>query len=629
MFDGSFKSFLREGAHLALAGRVVKDPMKPFLSFRFALCLLIAIAALALLGVGMNSLAIESVAFGTAGCGDSTEVNAPYMRLTNDPQEVAIRLYYRGYGNTALRLTPRICFSQGGFRLNGVDHAFSRPSYNFRQRYNPPYKWCQDLTLDLGKWLRPGDNTLELLLVPADRPDTYSPIIGLAVGAPLFGVHAPQSCFTAIFIGSLLGLFWLLLARKGCDWLTCLIFITACGTYLQGLHAMAPFSYTTDWERHTSYMQFISDHFFRPYDYRGPESWHPPLYYWTGALVAKGVQFLGAFDVWTGLHMLSFFFYVVFLYFGMRSIARLLQGYAYYLALALLAFWPGGATSAGWTFNDVMLYPFYAACFYYTLVWYDTGESRTLAKALAACGLAIMIKSTALVPASILGASVVFKLLCGRCRLGSLMGKKTWIGWLVLAAGILLNLGRALDSMVVFQRFSPLFSSLGPRGPYNAQPINFLSIDISEMLTHPFPPGRKEEPSLWNVLIKSHLFIQNYWRYPAMAACIEALYLTMLAYMIVFIFTLPRTRCISLFPLLAGFLLPLAGSVIYTLWSQYTSAMNSHYVYPALVAIIIVFMLSVQETEHKNWPILYYLGNAVAILFLACSIVFYQLQWRG
>jgi len=586
----------------------------PSIRFPRPIVTLLLTAALALVGMGMNSLVVESVIFHSAGSTKlPAEVNAPYMRILYMPQEIAVHFFYRGYGNTVLRLTPRYCFTKG-FQVNGIKHSFP----------NKQATWCQELAVDLGRELHHGNNTLTVSVNPTDASwGSSSPIVGLAVGSPLFGTHLAQSVFTLIFLGSVLSLVWLLLARRGYDALTRLILIAGYGLYLQCLQCLHQFDYTVDWERHAAYIQYVSDHFFAPYNYTAGESWHPPFYYWVCALAAKGLELFGTFDVWSGIRLVSLVSYATFMYFGMRAIMRVLPKPACYFALALLVFWPSGMFNAAWVYNDVLLYPFYAAAFYYTLAWYEDNETSDLLKAFICCGLAFMVKTSALVPTSILGACIGYKWLIGQYPLRRLLSRELFFGWFALAGGILFNFEREIFYFFIPIQWGP--GHLACQSQFQATLENFTLFNIGDLITHPFFVSW-EDSSLWNLQIRLMLFTNSIWRYPQLASCLQLLCLLMLTYVVIFVVTLPLRKYHTWFPILSGLVLPFAATVAFTVICHVQGNIDFRYIQPALIAIVMAFCLSVQHAKDKNWTFLYYAGYGIASLFTICSIVFFELQ---
>jgi len=114
------------------------------------------------------------------------------------------------------------------------------------------------------------------------------------------------------------------------------------------------------------------------------------------------------------------------------------------------------------------------------------------------------------------------------------------------------------------------------------------------------------------------------WRFPVIAGSLMLLYLLMLSTIAVFALTLTREKIVTLFPLLAGFAIPFAASVTFMLLCRMGACMDLRYIQPALICIVILSLLAVQEM--KKWPIAYCIGNAVAATFPALSILFFYLQ---
>ena len=578
--------------------------------------LFILTALLSLLLLALSSLVIESVTYRPTDDEQPSAaeaISAPFIRPNNRPEEATLALHYRGYGNTMLRLTPTHCFKTGYYTNNQF--------HEFPDRRDT---WCQPLLIDLSADLREGANTLVIPVIPDfNRLDHYSPIVGVTTGPPLFGEYLPHSILTVIFTGSILALLWLFLAKQHFNIISRIIFISGCALYTVTMQKVAQFGFSLDLEKHIPYVQYMSEHFW-PHEYRMAESWHPAAYYTLASVIARLFQFTGVFDPWTGVRLLALCCYVTFMYFGMRSIARVLKGVPFYLALSILMFWPSGLFNAAWAFNDVLMYPIYAASFYYTLVWYETGQLRPLINTILLCGAAFTVKTTALVPTAILGLCVLFKLITRQCTLRSLIRKETLWSGVALALGVFCNFsGMLYDKYIMHQTAPP---HLGGDGGYTPNFDSLFFVDVRDLITHPFF-NSWEDPYMWVVTIKTMLFTNSYMRFPLLGSSLMALFFAMTAYTLVYMCTIGRKRYAQLFPVITGVQLPFIALLCFTLMAGNSACRDFRYVQPALVAMSALFMLAVQEAKCKDYVILYYLGNITAALFSIISITFFLEQF--
>ena len=576
----------------------------------------IAIALLCVAATVMLSIRVESVTVGPSD-GGSPEVvaNAPYMSTkSNRPQDVTVLFYYRGYGNAVMRFSPFHCL-EGGYTLNGEAHPFPDGSKS----------WCREFIIDLHGDVKKGVNTIALkATADAKNLNNYAPVVGLSIGQPLLGWHLPQTIVSGIFTASLMALLWCFLKRRGFDFLSRAIFMVVCPLYMVAFYKIPQFAFSLDLEKHITYLQYVSDHFTSFSDYRGPESWHPPLYYIITALIAKSVQAMGISDPWTAIRCFSIGCYLTFLYFGMRSLRLLLRGLPYYLGAALLVFWPSGFYNTGWYFNDVLMYPLYAACFYYTLIWYDTLAPRALITCMFLCGIAFTVKTTAFVPATIVGACVLVKLCSRQVRLRDFFNRAFLPAWLVLIAGTLCNVVSPIYDKLIAGKTPPPY--LGGDGGFRPDFGNFFLLDLGDLLTHPFFSGW-DDPVLWSITLKTMLFTNSYWRFPTLASFLMLMLLLMMLYAAVHMVTLNRSAYASRFPLITGFQVPFLALLTFTLLCANTACRDFRYVQPALVAVIAMFLLGVQEARRKDYMLAYYAGNVAALGFAGLSVVFFLIQF--
>ena len=576
--------------------------------------LLIYIALLALWGMAMNSVIIESMEFRTVGDNaPPVKIDAPYVRINKYTQEITMHFYYRGYGNSTLRLTPRPCFVQG--------YNFNDKHFDFPDRSG---SFCEPLNIDLKDQVRRGDNTITILTTNYPGTlDIYSPNIGFAAGSPLFGTNNLQSFCTAILVLCVYIVINRRLKNEGFSWLTRLMFLGACSIFLDCLYIIPQYAYSLDLEKHIPYIQYMGDHFFYAHGYKGPESWHPPLYYMICAIIARAFQFTGVFDPWTGIRLFGIACYTTFLYFGMHSLTRLFKGLPFYLALALLLYWPSGLLNAAWVFNDVLMYPIYGACFYYTLVWFETMEPRLLNRILLLCGIGFCVKTTVLVPAGIVGLCVLLKLFQKKLRLLALFSRDYTLGRIALMIGVIVNFSGVIYDQLIDGIAPP--PHLGGAGNYFPTLDSFLFVDVRGLVAQPFF-NSWENPSPWAIMFQTMLFTNSYWRFAILAGSLLALLFLMIAYIGAFMLTLSRKRYGELFPIITGLQLPFIASVVFTLVCSIGACMDFRYIQPALIAMTLSFMLAVQEAKAKDHLLLYYLGNSIAILLPALSVIMYYAQ---
>lgn len=559
---------------------------------------LLVIAALSLLAIGLNNLVIQSVTFHSVGKNEpAIPIPSPYIRVSGEAQEIKVQLYYRGYGNTTLRLTPLYCFGDE-FRLNEESHPFPKENH------------CRPLNIDLAPWLRPGNNTLAVTI---DYPGKmgqpqFENLRGFSIGSPLFTNHLTQNGFTLLFLISISILLWLLLIKNAFSPGAALIFVSSCLIYLCRLYKISDFFYTTDLNGHIKYIQFVSEHFFQPADYTDWESWQPPSYYWLCAIIAKTLGALGVFNVWTAIRSLSVLSYGFFLYFGGRALSYKLRGRTFLLAFAMLAFWPAGIRFATRINNDVLAYPFYAACFYYTLVWYDTLDTRLLTKAIISSAIGFMVKGTAFIPTTILASTVLLVLATKRCTFSNFFQKKLWLGYAVFLGGVLFNLRKYIYYLIWG---TPFHSFLAIRGDFQ---FNF-STSLREWYF-----------ATDSVLFNRDTFLEFHPAIPlsVITFSIYLFYLGMLSY--IFLIGLRKNTCSTTFPIRAGFIIPFLASFTFLWLARIYSCIDFRYIYPALIAVILVFFIALEKCKNMHW-LLYYSGVTIACCFVALSLIFIGLQF--
>lgn len=595
---------------LPILQKIHFSPRNPFI-------VMIVVALLSLLGMALTSPVIESITFREVGEGASASaedipMSAPYVHVGNTHQMATIHFWYRGYGNSKLILSPRYCF-YGGITANGRFLTFPNNNDN----------WCQPLTLDLRSDFSVGENTLSIEVGPHHvTPEHYSPHVGFTLGTRLFGGEFIQSVCSGVFVLSLLILVWLGLERERFSVVARIMFMLACMLLFDCLHTIGQYGYSLDLEKHIPYLQYMAEHPLNAHGYTGPEGWHPAGYYQITAWIVQLCQWTGVFDPWTGLRFFSLLCYATFLYFGMKTLRRIMHGLPFYLSLALLLYWPSGLLSAAWFFNDVLLYPLYGAAFYYTLLWYEEDRALALIKAMILCGAAFMVKLSALVPLCIIGMCVLAKLLRKELPFTSLLRKPLLYGEGLLGLGILSNYSGYLYDKITGHPTPP---HLGGDGGFYPNLSQFLFLDLRELVATPFF-NSWEIPDFWVVTIKTLLFTNSYWSQTLLGSLLMVLLFVMGAYSTCFLFTLDRRRILTMFPVVVGSIIPFMGLIGFTMMAHNSACRDFRYVQPGLVAIVALYVLSVQEAKRKDYLFLYYVGTAVAALFPMYAITMYILQ---
>jgi hypothetical protein len=314
------------------------------------------------------------------------------------------------------------------------------------------------------------------------------------------------------------------------------------------------------------------------------------------------------------------------LYFSMRTFQLFFKGVELHLAFALFAFWPAFMFVTAWVYNDALLYPFCVAAFYYTLRWYKMDEERSFVKALVFCALAIMTKTSGIVALGLLGAIAAFKLFTGQVPLRAFFTRSVMTGYAVLMAGVLFNLGKHIYK-AIFNNQGIGLGYLGGGGSYKPMLENFSLFGLSNILEKPYF-YTWQDPSLIGLHLRTMLFTnvgggRNAELGSALMACMLAILLVNIAFII-----MQRMRNLrGSFPVIVGWLVPVAAVVVFTLLCHMGSCMDFRYVRFALLAVVMLYALSLVSLREAGHRLLYWSASSLAGAFIVLSLTMSQLAF--
>lgn len=574
----------------------------------------LVLIAFSLLGLHFNSLSVQQVSF-TDEAGVTQVKPAPYTISSRELHTVSIVLNYNGYENPYLRISPYYRCISGEITLNEVVHQ-SIPAQNFL---------CGDVLLDLSERLIKGKNVLSFDLINRGNIK-YHYSIGVSVGSPLFGYDILQSLLTLMFAGSVLMLIVAYFERISVPIGLTLIYVAAYILGLQFFCRLPHYGFGLDLNKHMFYIQHISEHFFSPYTYNGAEGWHPPLYYYLVSLLARFAEFFGTFDPWTAVRAVSLVCHCFVLYFSMRTLQLFLKGMELYLAFALFAFWPAFMFVSAWVYNDALLYPFCVAAFYYTLRWYKLDEENSFVKALSFSALAIVTKTSGVVALGVLGTIAAFKLFTGQVSLRSFFTRPVLTGYALLLVGVLVNLGKHLYKAIMNNQGIGV-GYLGGGGSYKPMLENFSLLGLSNILEKPYF-FTWEDPSLIGLHLRTMLFTNaggGAWKDSDLGRALMLCMLIMLLVNFAFIIMQRMRHLRASFPVIVGWLVPVVAVVVFTLLCHMGSCMDFRYVRFALLAVVILYALSLVSLREAGHRLLYWSANSLAGAFIVLSLVISQL----
>ncbi len=158
-------------------------------------------------------------------------------------------------------------------------------------------------------------------------------------------------------------------------------------------------AFTPDPSLHRAYVDYIATHAALPSTEMNPAARHPPAYYALAALFEKFGMWAGGKEPIYYARYLSMALYIAFVTLAALTIRSMFaaRDRIYYLALAMIAFWPIGVTKSGIIHSDILAYPTEMSAIYFLLQWLQRKEGRSLSLAMFCTGLAMLAKNSAVI----------------------------------------------------------------------------------------------------------------------------------------------------------------------------------------------------------------------------------------
>ncbi len=547
--------------------------------------------------------------------GPAEPLQLPYSLKTPGKQTLHYRidLYKSPLASSLLKIIPDDCIE--ALSVNGVPYDVGRISGRC--------DWSHGATVDISDALRTGDNTLELTVAKKDG-------VG---GLNVFGLSDPSApAATAMrlltFLSLGIGIF--LLAGKRLSFPLALL-LTAAAT-LQ-FHYLGYTDYATRTfdllisTGHLDYIKMIAHRFTLPNPTGGWEYHQPPLYYLLAAAVYRLAETLPVLDPMRALQLLSFSLFTVFMYYGLRTLERIVPDRIVLTVVgALLVFWPSGVIHSVRIGNDILFYALFAAGTYRIVLW-QLGEG-TLRPALLAAALALITKANGIILFGVIGFLLLFELRRRR-DLGGFL-RQSAVAAAFFAAAFFVNFADniyfALQNNGQDWLVSNVVNILNRSLFVDNHAFNYLYFDLKTYLGEPFIDAwhdRYGRQFFWNYLLKSALFSEFFFRENAESATvISALSLIVYGYILWGMAIARRNRATLVMALV--FLLSVTALLLYRIKIPVACNTDFRYIYPVLIPMSYFFAQSLLYfRDSRRLKNLYGFGIFTALLFVAASALFF------
>ena len=386
---------------------------------------------------------------------------------------------------------------------------------------------------------------------------------------------------------------------------------------------------------HLDYIKYVALRYALPPPGEGWEYHQPPLYYILAALLGKLFRTEGTVWEFFALQLFSLLCSIAFLVFACRTYAAVFTRlHLQLLAAALTAFWPSGVIHSVRIANDGLLYCFFAAAIFYTVLWYKHGTKRDFLLAAFFSSLSFVTKTNGIVAMGVLGWLFLWRL--GR---GGKWREYVRVGLaaaLIMTVALVLNFadnaheywsGQSEDWLV-----GNVTRSLNRALYVGNRPVNFLYFDLGTFLREPFTSTWQDQGGrqyFWNFLLKTMLFgefsfDQGEQRF--LAHVLSVLFLVLLLSGLVFVCFARPFELEQYHPLIANLCLLILAAVYYRAKIPASSNNDFRYIFPALISFCALVAAGCASNRQGAVKIVAAIGLISAWLFVLIGAAFFVLR---
>lgn len=419
---------------------------------------------------------------------------------------------------------------------------------------------------------------------------------------------------------------------------------------------------------HIGYSEYLTQHWMPPpVDYAtGGAFFHPPLYYYTGAIVYKATQLIepnNKVAIFRVQQLLSLIYSMGFVLFGLMILNELLSLYRkpkieaepinpahaqevqekpgfiqrlcksfkedslLWIIGALFAFWPVAIIHSVRIGNDPLLYFLFTASLYYIVRWYRHDQKRDLMIASIVGAAAILTKANGEILVAVLGVVGLYKMI--NTKQWATYFKMAIVPCVVMLLAVAITVGPGLMLKMQGKRDKLYIDNIDGLSQANLvgnTATNYFWFDVKIFITEPFTDpydDRMGRQFFWNYLGKTGLFGE--FKYPSLMSVNTAVSTSFIAvlmfiYMICGLYYMAREDFKRMTPiLLSGFFL--WAGVTY-MRMTFPANIDFRYIVPILVTFCGLYAVSILSFERIGATRMANIGKTLSVLFSVSSVLF-------
>ncbi len=557
-----------------------------------------------------------------------SDVTVSKLGDSAQPEAIELPYFHRSLpGNTPLNITYVFSMRVHGSMVSSAkiriipDDCIELLKFNYNMIFVPPEQRCnlnKGFVVDLKDYWGQGDNTLEVQVL--DKAVRY----GLTI-EPVLGDGWQPSLQRFISLFLLMGALYAFVLRRLAFDKTIISAALVC--LFASVHMVQHSDFTNrapDWWGHIEYIRYVANRWSVPAPMAGWEFYQQPLYYFVAALVGKIGAFASVPLVFTARY-LSLVFMMTFVVYGLLIIRTVISDKKVALLCSLLLlFWPFFLEIAGRLNNDMLLYPLWAACYYYLLLWSCQREPKRLAQALSLCAVMLITKTSGIVPLAtiILSVWVTTRKPLG----GYAKNRMVWKGAIAVVVALAWNFGRTLYYQAHNSQLAIIISNSNMNRYMAAQYSDnslwkFLSINPHILFTNAFTTYTDDATGrhyFWQTYFKSLLFGYDSWPFTSLAIAMNCVFLLLVIYTIAASFTQKLSRDQKFLALCIA--VALASQIGIRLLNRETGTNDARMTFPVLL-VFIAYVGTLMQPRDGKTGVVAYTGYALCAGFLAMSAV--------
>lgn len=397
---------------------------------------------------------------------------------------------------------------------------------------------------------------------------------------------------------------------------------------------------------HLDYIKYLIEHRTVPSSTDCWECFQPPTYYVISSAVYWLAESAGVNNPYFYLQLLSLLFFLIFLFFGIKTISTLnIERNTTRIAALLIAFWPSGIIHSVRIGNDALLYLFYAIGFYFLIKWVQEENKKWFYLSLLFSVLSMLTKSNGFMLTFVISTVFIYKWITNRKQNNGFSYIKNSLIFVVV---LLIGSSMALYMPMINYKKNDSKSKDFIIGNIHAlngallvenKPINYLLFDFKTFIKKPFMNPWSDETGrqyYWNYLLKSSLFgeFSDFGKNKnigTIAQALSLLFTFFIVYSVIMLFllfknkkTLPEKNK-KIFPIIfISIIIPLLILTITRMKHPFSAQADFRYIFPTIIPLSYLYAVGLENLKNK---ILLYVGYFLPLFITVLTTTFFIIPY--